>query len=39
MAKLGADGNPILREDGKIMKPPGWQSPDLKSILYPEVGQ
>lgn len=29
MAKLGADGKPILREsDGKIMKPDGWVAPE-----------
>lgn len=33
MAKLGADGKPIKRSDGKITKPPGWQGPDLKRIL------
>lgn len=37
MAKLDADGNPIVREDGKILKPSGWQPPGLKSILYPEL--
>lgn len=31
MAKLGADGKPILREgDGKIMKPEGWEPPEAK---------
>jgi predicted HAD superfamily Cof-like phosphohydrolase len=31
MAKLGADGKPIIREsDGKIMKPEGWESPEPK---------
>lgn len=29
MAKLGADGKPIIREsDGKIMKPAGWMPPE-----------
>ena len=29
MAKLGADGKPIIREsDGKIMKPEGWMPPE-----------
>jgi predicted HAD superfamily Cof-like phosphohydrolase len=28
MAKLGADGNPIYREDGKILKPEGWVPPE-----------
>ena len=31
MAKLGADGKPIIREsDGKIMKPEGWVPPEEK---------
>lgn len=31
MAKLGADGKPIIREsDGKIMKPEGWEPPEAK---------
>lgn len=33
MAKLGPDGKPIVREDGKIMKPEGWQPPDIKAVL------
>lgn len=34
MAKLGADGKPILREsDGKIMKPEGWEPPEEKLEL------
>lgn len=28
MAKLGPDGKPIIRADGKILKPEGWQSPN-----------
>lgn len=28
MAKLGPDGKPIVRGDGKIMKPEGWTKPD-----------
>jgi predicted HAD superfamily Cof-like phosphohydrolase len=34
MAKLGPDGKPKRREDGKILKPEGWMPPDIKSILY-----
>ena len=34
MAKLGPDGKPKFREDGKVLKPEGWQAPDIKSILY-----
>jgi predicted HAD superfamily Cof-like phosphohydrolase len=34
MAKLGADGQPIIREsDGKIMKPEGWVAPEPKLAL------
>lgn len=33
MSKLGEDGKPIYREDGKVMKGPGYSEPDLKSIL------
>lgn len=35
MAKLGLDGKPIIREDGKILKPEGWQPPQLKHLVYP----
>jgi predicted HAD superfamily Cof-like phosphohydrolase len=28
MAKLGADGKPIKRADGKTMKPEGWVAPE-----------
>ena len=33
MSKLGADGKPIYREDGKIMKGPSYFKPDIKSII------
>lgn len=33
MSKLGEDGKPVLREDGKIMKGPGYTKPDILSIL------
>jgi predicted HAD superfamily Cof-like phosphohydrolase len=33
MSKLGADGKPIYREDGKVMKGPGYFKPDIGSIL------
>jgi len=33
MSKLGADGNPIYREDGKIMKGPNYSPPDIKSVI------
>jgi predicted HAD superfamily Cof-like phosphohydrolase len=42
MSKLGADGNPIYREDGKVMKGPNYWKPDLGKVLldsgcYPGV--
>lgn len=33
MSKLGEDGKPIFREDGKILKGPGYTPPDIESIL------
>ena len=33
MSKLGDDGNPIFREDGKIMKGPNYRAPDLSHLL------
>lgn len=34
MSKLGADGKPIHREDGKVLKGPNYWKPDLKKVLY-----
>jgi predicted HAD superfamily Cof-like phosphohydrolase len=33
MSKLGPDGNPILREDGKILKGPGYFRPDISKFI------
>lgn len=33
MSKLGADGKPIYREDGKVMKGPKYFKPDIEAIL------
>ena len=33
MSKLGADGKPIYREDGKVMKGPGYFKPDIRGVL------
>jgi len=33
MSKLGKDGKPIYREDGKVMKGPGYFKPDFSKIL------
>lgn len=35
MSKLGEDGKPILREDGKILKGPNYRPPSIESILIP----
>lgn len=33
MSKLGADGNPIRRDDGKVMKGPNYQPPNLTDLV------
>ncbi|QYA24075.1 nucleoside triphosphate pyrophosphohydrolase family protein [Gramella sp. MT6] len=33
MSKLGADGKPIYREDGKVLKGPNYFKPDIDRIL------
>ena len=33
MSKLGKDGLPIFREDGKVLKGPNYFKPDIKKIL------
>lgn len=33
MSKLGADGEPVYRQDGKVMKGPLYFKPDIKAIL------
>ena len=35
MSKLGEDGNPIYREDGKVMKGPNYFKPDFTKIIQP----
>jgi predicted HAD superfamily Cof-like phosphohydrolase len=37
MSKLGEDGKPIYREDGKVLKGKNYFQPDLKSILFDET--
>ena len=36
MSKLGADGKPIFREDGKVLKGPGYFEPDLTQFVKGE---
>jgi predicted HAD superfamily Cof-like phosphohydrolase len=33
MSKLGDDGKPVLREDGKILKGPGYFKPELSKFI------
>ena len=33
MSKLGDDGTPVLREDGKILKGPGYFKPNLSKFI------
>jgi predicted HAD superfamily Cof-like phosphohydrolase len=33
MSKLGANGKPIYREDGKVLKGPNYSKPNIASIL------
>lgn len=35
MSKLGPDGRPLRREDGKVLKPASFSPPDLTRILKP----
>jgi len=34
MSKLGEDGKPIYREDGKVLKGPNFFDPDLRKIVF-----
>ena len=36
MSKLGEDGKPIYRDDGKVMKGPNYSEPNLKKDLLSE---
>jgi predicted HAD superfamily Cof-like phosphohydrolase len=33
LSKLGEDGKPIKREDGKVLKGPNYQPPDLSDLV------
>lgn len=35
MSKLGADGKPIYREDGKVLKGPNYFKPNISEIITP----
>ncbi|NLP58884.1 nucleoside triphosphate pyrophosphohydrolase family protein [Lutibacter sp. B1] len=34
MSKLGADGKPIYRKDGKVMKGPNYFKPNISEIIF-----
>lgn len=36
MTKLGEDGQPIYREDGKILKGDSYEPPNLEAVLWPQ---
>ncbi len=38
MTKLGADGRPVRRADGKILKGPDYRPPDIAAVLQPSAG-
>ena len=38
MSKLGRDGKPIYREDGKVMKGPNYWAPKLEEIIFNKKG-
>ena len=33
LSKLGEDGKPILRDDGKVLKGPNYKPPDLSELI------
>jgi len=37
MSKLGRDGKPLIREDGKVVKSENYFPPDIASILSPQA--
>ena len=36
MSKLGEDGKPMYRKDGKVMKGPNYSEPNLEGVIYDE---
>lgn len=37
MSKLGEDGEPIYREDGKVLKGPNYFTPDIEAVLHDQL--
>ncbi len=38
MTKLGTDGRPVRRADGKVLKGPGYRPPDIRAVLSRSAG-
>lgn len=39
MSKLGYDGKPVMRPDGKVLKGPNYEPPDMTSALLQDAAQ
>lgn len=39
MSKLGDDGKPIFRDDGKILKGPGYSPPNLGPLVAAQIAE
>ena len=39
MSKLGSDGKPVYRRDGKVLKAPGYTPPDVAGVLSRAVAE
>jgi predicted HAD superfamily Cof-like phosphohydrolase len=37
MSKLGPDGRPVLRADGKVLKPPTYRPPNVGAVLAAQL--
>jgi len=37
MSKLGIDGRPMYREDGKVLKGPGYSPPDIAAVIDEQI--
>lgn len=38
MSKLDEDGNPLYREDGKVLKGPNYNKPNLAKVIQEQIG-
>lgn len=37
MSKLGDDGQPLYRDDGKVLKGPNYQPPDMAAVIEAQI--